>query len=171
MDKCLHFLGSPDVLNLLTFLIVIAAGLSAWAAKRAAKETRTASQLSVMNSLFGSYSDEEMRDALHTLLDWAEEHGKSFAGEYQRLIQQKDPQVEDVDKARRRISHHFEKIYALWDVGGLDEKVVRRLATKDQVTLWLNYVEPLEEALNPQYEQSAFRKLGALYNIPKRQQS
>ncbi len=49
----------------------------------------------------------------------------------------------------------------------MDESVVRSVATRGQVEFYREVLEPLELAVNPDYDRSSFEGLGALYGIPR----
>jgi len=99
------------------------------------------------------------------LREWFFKHGQKAAEEFGRLRQEDYAAITEVDQARRRISHFFQKIYVLHNSGYLDEIAVRTIATKEMVSFLRDLIEPLEAAIGADYDQSSFSFLGALYNI------
>jgi hypothetical protein len=157
---------TPETVVLfLTFLTCLITAYAAWQAKRAAQETRNSIVAQITSSLLDAYATDEMLHAMLLLSEWAKEYGANFADEYGQRRGEKYQQVENVDRARRRISHYFEKIYALWKLKLIDESIVRAVASAEQVKFLHEKVEPLEATLNPQYEKSIFDAFGSLYGI------
>jgi inorganic triphosphatase YgiF len=153
------------VMVIISFLTAIAAWLSARAAKRAATETQKATQASLTASLLDSYSSPEMLDGMLRLNDFKTRHGDNFADEFRRLRRDDYDFIRDVDHARRRVSHFFSKIHTLKKLEYLNDNAVKEVATKGQVEFFRHVVEPLEAALNVDYDRSAFESLGRLYGI------
>lgn len=148
-----------------SLLAGIAAWLSAAAAKRAAVATERATQAQLLNSLLDAYSSSEMLSSMMTLRAWGTKHGKHAADEFRRLRQEDYPSIQDVDFARRRVSHFFQKIYALHAAGHLDEPSVRLAAPRGQVDFFREIIEPLEAAISVNYDRSSFDGLGSMYGI------
>jgi hypothetical protein len=63
------------------------------------------------------------------------------------------------------VSHFFQKIYSLHTMGYLDEPALRMAATKGQVEFFREVIEPLEAAIDANYDRSSFEGLGAMYGI------
>ncbi len=78
-----------------------------------------------------------------------------------------DNKVSSLDQGRRQVSHYFQKVHTLRSSGLIDDSYVRTVATKGQVEFYREILEPLEAALNPEYDRSSFDSLGGLYNIPR----
>ena len=149
----------------LTFFTGVAAWISAVAARRAAVATERAMQLQLLNSLLDAYSAPEMLNAMMQLRSWFTKHGKRAADEFRRLRQDDYAAIKEIDLARRRVSHFFQKIHSLHVAGLLDEPTVRMAATKGQVEFFREIIEPLEAAIGLNYDSSSFESLGALYGI------
>ena len=148
----------------------VAAG-AAWrsskAAKQAVEETRRASQAQIISSLLDAYGSEEMRIAMDELRAWKCQYGDKFADEFRRHRMEDDNKFSSLNQGRRRVSHYFQKIHTLRSSGLIDDSYVRKVATKEQVEFYREILEPLEAALNPNYDRSSFDSLGALYDIPQ----
>ncbi len=71
--------------------------------------------------------------------------------------------IEQIDKDRRRYSHHFHKIRLLLDSGVVSESFVKKVVSSGQVNFLLEVIEPLEEALNPNYNHSTFDTFRRIY--------
>ena len=100
-----------------------------------------------------------------TLRSWFSKQGQRSADEFRRLRQDDYPSIKDIDIARRRVSHFFQKVHALHTAGHLDEPTVRIAATKGQVEFFREIIEPLEAAIGVNYDRSSFEGLGALYGV------
>ena len=88
-----------------------------------------------------------------------------FADDFRRLRKDDYDSIRQVDHARRRVSHFFSKIHTLKKLEYLNDNAVKEAVKKDQVELFRHVVEPLEAALNVDYDRSAFESLGKLYDI------
>jgi hypothetical protein len=148
-----------------SLVTAIAAWLSAHAAMRAATETKKATHASLIANLLDAYSSPEMLDALLKLNDFKAHYGDNYANEFRRLRIEAYDDIREVDHARRRVSHFFNKIHTLKKLRHLDLPEVKEVATKGQVEFFRQVVEPLEAALNADYDRSAFESLGELYSI------
>ena len=141
---------------------------SASAAERAATETMKATQASLIASFFDAYSSPEMLDAMLLLRDFKTCHGDEFADVFRRLRIDDYDSIREVDHARRRVTHHFLKIHTLMKLEYINSNEANEVATKGQVEFFLYVLEPLEEAVNHDYDRSAFESLGRLYDIQPR---
>lgn len=153
------------VMLLILFVTAIATWLSAGAAKKAAKETQKATTASLIASLVDDYSSTEMLDSMLELSSFSNQHGDNFGDEFRSLRISNYNSIRIVDRSRRRVSHFFHKIHILQKLGYLDQNSVKEVATREQIQFFRQVVEPLEAALNPNYDRSAFESLGGLYNI------
>lgn len=122
----------------------------------------------MLAGLLDAYAEPEMLDAMHRLEAWAREHGDRLGDEFRRRRIDDYDSVRELDHARRRVSHHFQKIHTMWRGAGLiTENTVRAAATVGQVRLYRQFVEPLEWAVNSDYVRSSFEDLGCLYGIAR----
>ncbi len=148
-----------------TLFAGIAAWFSAAAARRAAAATERATQVQTLSALLDAYASPEMLAAMMTLMSWFSENRERSADEFRRLRQDDYSAIKDVDLARRRVSHFFQKVYTLHAAGFLDEASVRIAATRGQVEFFRQRIEPLEAAISANYDRSSFDCLGALYGV------
>jgi len=147
--------------------IVLFTAVAAFGAWWAARATHIATQAQLLRTLLDDYSNHEMLDAMLKLRRWKQKCGSGFADEFRVLRQNKYDDIIDLDRARRRVSHHFAKICTLHNAGLCNERLVRVLAVKEQVEFYREIVEPLEAALNSNYDKQCFDYLGSLYDIPR----
>ena len=76
----------------------------------------------------------------------------------------KDQEVFDkVDKNRRLVSHHFQRIYYLFKTGAIDEELAKELSNKNQSQFYLEIIEPLEGGENPHYNSESFDQFRKFY--------
>jgi cytochrome c-type biogenesis protein CcmH/NrfG len=90
------------------------AGLSAFAAFRAVRQTQRAAEAEVLLSLMNDYAASDMADALRRLRRWLETHPNDV-GEHWKLGS--DPEALLVDTARRRVSSYFQNAERLYKAG------------------------------------------------------
>ncbi len=156
---------SGIIMVFISLVTAIAVWLSARAAMRAATETKKATHASLIANLLDAYSSPEMLDALLKLSDFKTHYGGNYANEFHRLRIDAYDKIREVDHARRIVSHFFNKIHTLKRLGHLGLQEVKEVATESQVEFFREVVEPLEAALNADYDRSAFESLGELYGI------
>ena len=158
-------------LNVLGVLIAMVAAVAAWksasAASQAAQVTRDTSVAQLMAGLMAEYSSEKMLGAMITLRRFQSEHGIEFAAKFRQKRQSDYDTVAFVDKARRRVSHYFQRVVEIYDLGFLNRSSLERLATKGQIEFFLEVIEPLEEAITTDYDDRAFRFLGKMHGLDR----
>ena len=155
------------LLNWIALLATVAAIIATKAAIDAAVETRRSTQAQLISGLMDTYAGDEMLHAMILLRQWRAQHGDSFAVEFQRLRRDDYDRIRSVDLARRRVSHHFYKIYVLQKQGLLSERLVRDVANQGQVSFCREVVEPLEEAIEKSHGKTPFDALAGLYGISR----
>jgi hypothetical protein len=133
--------------------VLIAGTVAAWvtvfATWRAARETRRAAQAQIVASLLDEYSTPEMLAAISIVLRWTPGTPIELNDEF--------------DRARRRVSHHFQKIVALVTNGLLDARLLPMLVSKTEADLFCGPIQDIERQNNPGYDRSAFERLARLY--------
>ena len=137
-----------------TFLALFSTIAAFWAAKEArqsAIETRKASQAALVSELLDAYASSEMLESMISLRTFFDLNGLRFSDEFQRMRSGDWSEVKEIDHARRRVSHFFGKIHRLWAAGLIDEELTRVVATEGQVQFFREVIEPLEAALNVDY--------------------
>jgi len=134
-------------------IVLIAGTVATWLAVGATwlatRETRRAAQAQIVASLLDEYSTPEMLAAISIVLRWTP--GKP--------IELND----EFDLARRRVSHHFQKIVALVNNGLLDARLLPMLVPKSEADLFCGPIQEMEMQNNPGYDRSAFERLARLY--------
>lgn len=158
------------LLSVASIVIALVAAVASWrsalAASRASHHAQVAVQANNLAALHDAYASSDMLDAMSKLRSWQNTYGEHFALEFQRRREVDYGSVAEIDHARRRVSHHFQKIHALLDAGLLDSSVLPHVASRGQVEFVRGVIEPLEAAISSKYDRSSFDALGALYQIP-----
>ena len=158
-----------EALTLIALLFTAgAAWRSASGSRRAADETRVATTAQIMSSLLDEYRSAEMSDAM----TWLRKVVQSYDLEVQDNLldlRQKRPRVyKDLNANRRLVSHFFGKIYLLQKAGYVDDAFVRTVVGQDAAEFYLEVIEPLEKAENPDYDKSAFEYFAKLHGLDRR---
>ena len=146
-----------------TGVAAIFTGIAAGAAWSAAHQTRRAIAGGLISQLLDDYNSDEMLCAMRCLDEWKKEHGEEFALVFAEKRKTKYQEVKSVDSARRRVKLFFVKIYQLTEGELLPPKDIIRLLNQGQAYFALNYVEPLEKAINQRYDDRHFRFLDKVY--------
>jgi len=146
-DQWLILLGSVTAIT--GAAATIAAFKSASAARDAARETHKAIQAQLVTSLRDAYASGDMLTAIHAVRRWKK-------GEVV-------PPDSPMDHARRMISHHFQKIATLGRKRLLDDDLLRVVAKANEVALFCQVIEPMEQQVSGHYDRSDFDLLADLY--------
>ena len=146
-----------------TAVAAIMAALATIAAWRSVKATEKSSSAQVIIQLTDSYASEEMLSGMMTLQTFKNRHKTDFARAFDDKRRTSYPDVKEEDEARRRYSHHFHKIYLLYATGLVDKTFVSRIVPKNQVEFLLEVIEPLEDAIGPDYDRTSFDFFHGLY--------
>lgn len=165
-----------EVLTLIALLFTAGAALitagAAWrsavASRRAADETRVATTAQIMSSLLGEYSSAEMSDAMTRLQQFEETHGCQLHHRFLELRGEDRESYERLNAMRRRMAHYFDKIYRLQRAEYIDDAFVRTVVGQGQVEFYLKVIEPLEKAIDPAYDKSAFEYFAKLHGLDRR---
>lgn len=168
------FLG--EVLTLIALLFTALAALitarAAWrsavASSRAADETRVATTAQIMSSLLDEYRSDEMSDAMTFLRHIAQGYDLEVQDKLLDLSQKRPGVYKKLNPNRRLVSHFFGKIYLLQQAGYIDDAFVRTVVGQGEVEFYLEVIEPLENALNHDYDASAFEYFAKLYGLARR---
>ena len=149
----------PWIMLVSVIVAAISAGLS-WRA------SQTAANLAATNLILkfrDQYASNEMFVDLRNLRAWYDRHGSSrFAKTWQQQLQQNDPDAEIVDRSRRRVTSFFSDIIDLHDAGLVPKRIEKLLTHFAGFDLLYTVVEPLENALNPNYDRALFDRLRML---------
>jgi len=149
------------LISLIGSLGAVGAALAAW---RSAKETQKTVLAQILMQITDAYSSPEMLPGMLRLRNWQQQHGSDFAKKFGEMRRSDYSEIEQIDKDRRRYSHHFHKIRLLLDAGVVNESFVKKVVSHDQVDFLLEVIEPLEEALNPNYNHSTFDAFRRMYH-------
>jgi hypothetical protein len=135
-----------DAILIIGFLVSIATG----AAVIYNSITQNKSfKANIILNLTDSFSSQEMNDAMKSLKDSVQ---FLLSGDSQRLPQS----ITVFDQKRRLITHHFFKIFLLRKNNVIDDKILKTLAQEEDVQYLLEYIEPLETAINKNYNREMF---------------
>jgi len=139
---------------------------AAVAAFLSAKATKKTSLAQTLMQITDAYSSDEMLEGMLRLRSWQNTHPKDWAEKFAEVRNNRDeyPKIEQEDKARRRYSHHFYKIWLLLDRGLVNKSFVKKVAPRGQVDFLLDIIEPLERAIDPNYDHSTFDFFRELYH-------
>lgn len=148
------------LISLIASLGAVGAALAAW---RSAKETQKTVLAQILMQITDAYSSPEMLSGMLNLRNWQQQHGPDFAKKFGEMRRNDYSKVEQVDKDKRRYSHHFHKIRLLLDSGVVSESFVKKVVSPGQVDFLLEVIEPLEEAINPNYDHSTFDTFRRIY--------
>lgn len=149
------------LISLIGSLGAVGAALAAW---RSAKETQKTALAQIIMQITDAYSSPEMLSGMLNLRSWQQQHGLEFAKKFGETRHTDYSKIEQIDKDRRRYSHHFHKIWLLLDSGVVSESFVKKVVSAEQVDFLLEVIEPLEEALNPNYNHSTFDTFRRIYH-------
>jgi len=144
-------------------IIALAAATAVLFAWKSTKETRKASLAQILMQITDAYSSPEMLAGMLRLHSFKERFQENFGGVFAQLRENNYKDIKEIDEARRRYSHHFYKIWLLFDRGLVNKKFVKKVATHGQVDFLLETIEPLEKAIDPDYDHSTFDFFREIY--------
>jgi hypothetical protein len=144
-----------------------AAAIAAWAAavfsQQSSRTAADASQAALYLRFQQQYAGDEMWRDLRNLRSWKEmPHDEDFARKWARLYRDNNEEALTVDRSRRRVSHFFDAIAVLSEKQLISEDIAKLLTRFQGIDLFFEVVEPLEKALNENYDKSSFDILYAL---------
>jgi len=124
-----------------------------------ANATRKAAEARLLLSFLESYSDPEMLQALRELRQWRADKAEDFAKKWRAAMDALDTSAQVVDRARRKVKGYFFHALRLYEAGYTSEHFLREVASVDGVNILYDIVEPLERALNPEYDKERFQRI------------
>lgn len=146
-----------------TALAAIGAFIAAIGSWKSARETRKTSLAQIVMQITGSYSSSDMGESVKRLHDWKRQHPQDFAALFKKGLRETNNITNQLDEDRRRVSHYFHQINTLLECGIIDMNFVKIIVKSDQVSTFLDVVEPLQEAKNQEYDHSAFNAFRKIY--------
>jgi hypothetical protein len=149
------------LLPLIGVLIAAGAAIAAWRSARAAEKAVSAQ---ILMQIMDAYSSPEMLSGMIRLNEFKGTYKENFAGIFAKTRVSNYNEIKIVDEDRRRFSHHFSKIWRLFESGLVNEKVIKQVATRGQVDFLLEIIEPLEKAINSEYNRVHFDFFRNLYS-------
>lgn len=142
------------VLTFVSAFGALGAAIGAWLS---ARSTRSATEAQLLFQLLREYAKPDMLRALRTLRNWKAEQGDEE--KWRKALENADPKAQEVDLARRCVSHYFLDALKLYESDYVIKRFLRVVGSKDGINILYDIVEPLEYALNPAYDKSKFDKL------------
>lgn len=110
-----------------------------------------------------NYRVQEMRNALRTLRMWEAEHGAGFVEKFRERIKKGDPKADAVDEARRHVKGYFiDSALGSYELGSVTLPFLQKVTAFAGINILYDIVEPLEQAINPNYDKSKFERLRQL---------
>lgn len=135
-----------DVILIIGFLVSIATG----AAVVYNSITQNKSfKANIILNLTDSFSSQEMNDAMKSLKDSVQQ---VLSGDTKAFPQS----ITVFDQKRRLITHHFFKIFLLRKNNVIDNKILKNITQEEDIQLLINYIEPLETAINKNNNREMF---------------
>jgi len=107
-----------------------------------------------------------MSDDLRLLRRQSFERPSDFAPHWSAALARGDIVAREVDAARRRVSHYFQRVHRIYKRGFATKKWLRAAAEVDGLNVLFDVVRPLELALNPKADVAAFDDLRRLCGRP-----
>lgn len=129
---------------------VTAIGFS-WYATRA---VRKAAQGELITQITNTYGSPEMLEAMMGLVWWVdkkEEEGEDWLETFEKKRNKRVcyPDIEKMDKYRRKFLNHYEAFNILKGHGLLSEKIVKDLRSENQELFYKRIVGPLTDRIKP----------------------
>jgi hypothetical protein len=153
------------VAALLTIPGIYLAWLSASQAKHAAEATLEATRADLVGRLLDDYDSKEMDDALRQLEKLKNRKRGQIEADFRQLRSADSQEYRELDRARRKVSHYYQRVCAFHTLGMLDKAHVEQVASRDQVYEFIHVNMPLEYVQNRDYDRSCFRTLARLLAI------
>jgi hypothetical protein len=153
-----------------------------------AKRAHTAN---VVDSITKDYATKEMLDAMRTLRKYKDKFGdendldedkdkivkieqirKKFYEDFllkrkkdrkNELKENDQTEFDEINKSRRLVSHHFQRIYYLFKTGAIPEELAMELSNENQSQFYLEVIEPLEGGKNRNYNEKSFDQFRTFY--------
>jgi len=138
--------GMQFIAGHLQFLAVGAAAAAAIAAWLSAREVRRAAQGNLIANYVKEYASAKMCDALRTLGNWRHDYGKKCVEVWWERLLDGDAEAEEVDKARRYVSHFFGTAKELKEKKLIGEEYYQLMAERRyRSDLLKEVIEPMSE--------------------------
>lgn len=145
-----------DLTQVFQLLATLFQCLAVYFAYKSTVVNRNGTYAQIFMELYKEYSSPDMLGSMKYLKDWKEKHGDGFTTIFKKQYDSKYRKVKKIDECRRRVSHYFHKLRILYDEKVIDMRFAKKLATEYQIDLLLDVVEPLEKALNPNYDRTNY---------------
>lgn len=155
------------IIQIVNFIAAISVIITAYFAIRAAQSAERTLKASIVESIRQNYSKPEIHEAMSELRQFKRENGDdriTLSEIYLELETKKDEKFFRVNKNRRLVSHHFQRICKLNETDIIDDVLMKSLAEEFEAEFFLEVIEPLEgHKGNPNYKRECFDKYRALF--------
>lgn len=151
-------------------LMAITASASLFAAIAAftsTRETRRTAQAQLFFPFLAEYGSQEMLWALRILRNWQSEYGQDFAKTWKERLDAADKNGLEVEEARHHVAHFFRRALRLRKAAYVSWAFVGHVCALDGFSVYLNVVEPLERALDPDFNTSDNDSMVRRFGIPR----
>lgn len=139
---------------------VLFTAFTAFFAWRSAIATQSNTEAQLYARLMEEYRSPQMLKALRTVLNWADDiRGQNLTRKYSNALKEPDEDVLEVDEFRRLIKGYFLKALRLYEGRYVKEKFLKSIANVYGINILYDIVEPLEFGLNPDFDNSEFKRL------------
>jgi hypothetical protein len=120
------------------------------ALRDAAIETRRAAEASLLSQLLSEYASVAMQDAMRSLYRWRDDHpGDNFVHQFRILLENRDPQGDQLDEHRRYTYRYFHKVKLFCDAKLINPELLSFALTNEVVVRFLTDVlEPMHRCHN-----------------------
>jgi hypothetical protein len=150
----------------------IAAMVTAIAAYRTINATKEAAELPILKDFLAQYSSEEMRWALDILTVFETNHEHAAETYFDLLTgRSKEENLEDLDKARRRVKFYFFSAYRLHRKRFISTNAYRAMTNVEGIRAFFGAVEPMEiarsRARGIKYEKNVFDSIAEKMDFVK----
>lgn len=144
-------------------IVIIIAAIAAGGAWASAARTKKSVLSQIVLQLTEAYSSDDMLKSIGNIKNWKITYGDGFATRYKDGLKGNGDGALKLNRDRMRCTHYFDRVWKLKATKALQDNQVKKIVLVDQVDFYLTHIEPLEEALNPNYDKSAFDGFRELY--------
>jgi hypothetical protein len=157
---------------IISTIAAIAAMVTAIAAYRTIKATKEAAELPILKDFLAQYSSDEMRWALDKLNIFEAKHENPAEAYFDLLTgRSSDENIQDLDKARRRVKFYFFSAYRLHRKRFISTNAYRAMTNVEGIRLFFGAVEPMEiarsRARGIKYEKDMFDEMAEKMDFVK----
>jgi hypothetical protein len=166
MDSVTFWTAATAIFAALTALFTAIAAGASWSTVRRMREAMEASALVELAQAFGSF---EMTKAHDILSPWRGKVGGGLPIDFVLTRKVGTEGTERINEARRKVAHHYQLIFNLVRIrrSKISDEFVKALVSRDQALFYREVIEPMECAVNADYDRESFEYFGRLHGIPR----